>query len=454
MASLASKLVFTGIGTINWLIRLLQTIFKHALPPTESAEYKAWRNQFMWRRLGLCLWGAIPFLCCSAVLDIYRVFYLHRSETFPQELKSLEIVEDVIYGLLIVGLLMFHKSKLGHRYPALLYLCLSLSCTLIPQILGTLSGFVRSSSFSIWILVFLTQATLIPVRWRLHLVSQLSPLVYYVGVNLALGLTPLGNRRLFDEGFFLYIFWFCLICDLGVYLHERLQQSEFESRRELRLFLHAISHDLRTPLMGTGIVLQNLLKKSDSQVTVSKRVLERLHEGNSRQINLINALQEAYTLEARGIELHCDQLQLCIVVNSVLCDLEPLLIQNRVVVKNLVNANLPLINADALQLQRVFNNLISNALKHNPHSVTLTVDAIVKGKKILCRVQDNGVGMSQNQCARVFELYTRGESARFMPGLGLGLYVCRQIITAHGGKIGVRSQPAVGSTFWFTLPIS
>ncbi|MUG95088.1 hypothetical protein F7734_23075 [Scytonema sp. UIC 10036] len=97
--------------------------------------------------------------------------------------------------------------------------------------------------------------------------------------------------------------------------------------------------------------------------------------------------------------------------------------------------------------------MISNALKHNPHEITLTVDASVKGKKILCCVQDNGVGMSKQQCNRLFELYARGENARFMPGLGIGLYVCRQIITAHGGKIWVKSKLGVGSTFWFTLPI-
>ncbi|WP_180977179.1 sensor histidine kinase [Fischerella muscicola] len=155
----------------------------------------------------------------------------------------------------------------------------------------------------------------------------------------------------------------------------------------------------------------------------------------------------------RGVELHCQPLQLSTVVNSVLCDLEPLATQNRVLVKNQVNNNLPLVNADAIQLRRVFSNLIGNALKHNPHEITLTLDAIAQEKKILCRVQDNGVGMSKKQCVRVFELYTRGEKARFMPGLGLGLYVCKQIITAHGGKIGVTSHIGAGTTFWFTLPL-
>jgi signal transduction histidine kinase len=69
-------------------------------------------------------------------------------------------------------------------------------------------------------------------------------------------------------------------------------------------------------------------------------------------------------------------------------------------------------------------------------------------------VQDNGVGMSQAECDRVFDLYARGAQAKRTVGLGLGLYLCRQIIEAHGGEIGVTSSSGAGATFWFTLPIA
>jgi signal transduction histidine kinase len=66
---------------------------------------------------------------------------------------------------------------------------------------------------------------------------------------------------------------------------------------------------------------------------------------------------------------------------------------------------------------------------------------------------DDGVGMTQQQSDHLFNLYSRGRDQRRSLSLGLGLYMCRQIITAHGGEIGVISSPGQGATFWFTLPI-
>ncbi|KST63161.1 sensor histidine kinase [Mastigocoleus testarum] len=453
MASLASKLLLTGKAIFSWLFRQISQRFKQLIYSNDSADYIAWRNQFLWRRLGLCFWVAFPVIFCSFVLDCYRIFYLNQTEFYPQELKHLLVIENLVMGFFLLVCLKFHKTKFGRKYPGALFLCVFFSLTLIQQIIGTFCG-VAILNLGGWGLTFTAQATIMPVRWRLHLLSQLLLLGYYIGVNSVLGFTNLyRSYPLITVELILFIFWFCFICDLGVYSYDRLQRNEFESRRELRIFLHAISHDLCTPLMGNAIVFQNLLKKSDSEVIVSSKILKRLLEGNSRQINLIQSLREAYTLEVQGVKLHCEPIKVSTVVNSVLYDLEPFIRENNTTVHNLLSDNLPLICADPTQLSRVFSNLISNALKHNPYEITLTIDANPQGEKILCRVRDNGVGITQNQCKRIFELYTRGENARFMPGLGLGLYVCRQVIIAHGGNIGVQSQPGIGSTFWFTLPI-
>jgi signal transduction histidine kinase len=79
------------------------------------------------------------------------------------------------------------------------------------------------------------------------------------------------------------------------------------------------------------------------------------------------------------------------------------------------------------------------------------VEDTVEGEKVRCAIADNGVGIEQQQCDRLFDLYYRGASSRSLSGIGLGLYLCRQIIKAHGGEIGVISSPGQGTTFWFTL---
>jgi signal transduction histidine kinase len=156
----------------------------------------------------------------------------------------------------------------------------------------------------------------------------------------------------------------------------------------------------------------------------------------------------------QGIVLQLQPVQLLTVVEAAIADLEPLLEQNQATLTNLVSVDLPLVNADPTQLWRVFSNLIVNALKHNPPGLLLTINATRKDEEIYCTVSDNGVGISQQQSVRLFDLYFRGANTRNSVSLGLGLYLCKQIINAHGGEIGVNSALDAGATFWFTLPIS
>lgn len=242
----------------------------------------------------------------------------------------------------------------------------------------------------------------------------------------------------------------------------------------LRVFFHAVSHDLRNPVLGTLMVLKNLLDKGageaweskknspltpsppsplfSSQISVPRRILERMVQSSDRQLSLINSLMEAHVSEVQGVVLQRQPVQLNAVVEAAIADLEPILKENQVNLKNLVST-VPRINADSTQLWRVYSNLIVNAIKHNPPGLDITLNATVGCDKIYCTVTDNGVGISQQQCERLFDLYFQGGNARNSVSLGLGLYLCRQIITAHGGEIGVNSSPGAGATFWFTLPI-
>jgi len=232
---------------------------------------------------------------------------------------------------------------------------------------------------------------------------------------------------------------------------QMLELQELNSLKEE--FLHAVSHDLRTPIMGTLLVLKNLQSKSGETVPISRSILERMIHSSDRQLNLLNSLLEAHSNEMRGILLCCEPVQLNPMIQDLTADLEPLFTKNQVKLINLIPLDLPCVNGDTLQLRRVFENLLTNALNHNPPGLTLTLRAIVEEEMIYCTVEDNGVGIERSHCDLLFERYVRGSRTRSI-GVGLGLYLCRQIITAHGGQIGVNSTPGTGTTFWLTLPLA
>ncbi|MBD2104176.1 hybrid sensor histidine kinase/response regulator [Leptolyngbya sp. FACHB-261] len=248
--------------------------------------------------------------------------------------------------------------------------------------------------------------------------------------------------------------------------NDSLQQEINERKRieeALRVLLHAVSHDLRNPVTGTLMVLKNLLKRGakaeanpldQDLIPVRRSVLERMIQGSERQLHLINSLLEAHANDVQGVVLHCTQVQLSSLLQTLVADLEPLLVQNQATLINSTPDDLPPIEADPTQLWRVFENLITNALKHNPPGLQIKLNASLEDNCIRCTIEDSGIGLDPQQCQTLFDLYVRGSQARRSLGLGLGLYLCRQIVTAHGGQVGAISRPGAGATFWLTLPLA
>ena len=250
--------------------------------------------------------------------------------------------------------------------------------------------------------------------------------------------------------------------DLQAEIRERKRAQE-----AVQLFLHAVSHDLRNPVTGGLMVLRSLLEEAEAgngAASISRSVLQRMIQSHDRQLALINSLLETHANDVGGISLQLQAINLQSLVEQVSADWQPMLHKDNATLHILMPARLPPVQADPNQLCRVYENLIANALKHNPPGLTLKLTADLLSPPaataqahptlVRCSVIDDGVGISPEQAATMFDLYKRGEQSRRTVGLGLGLYLCRQIITAHGGTIGISSQPGNGSTFWFTLPIA
>ena len=247
-------------------------------------------------------------------------------------------------------------------------------------------------------------------------------------------------------------------------------QTEISDRKRaeeaLTIFLHAVSHDLRNPVTGLLMVLDNLSQTAtslDANIVLPRNTLERMRQSGDRQLTLINSLLESHVNDVHGLVIHPQPAIITDIIQAAIADLQPLLDKEEAEINLQISPNLPLILADATHICRVFQNLISNAIKHNPPNLKLIISAELNSElnsknMLLCEVADNGVGMTTEQSKHLFELYAQGKTQnqlnRRSLSLGLGLYICRQIVQAHGGAIGVTGEINVGSRFWFTLPIS
>ncbi|MFB2881031.1 response regulator [Floridanema aerugineum] len=240
----------------------------------------------------------------------------------------------------------------------------------------------------------------------------------------------------------------------NIQLQQEIKQRQ-QTERRLKVFVHAVSHDLRNPVTGISLLLQSYLNNTTANVVFDRQIVETMLDSCTRQLQLIDSLVETQLLETSRYPLNLQPISLHALTSRILKNWEPMLTKSQVVVAYRIAADLPLINADAEQLWRVFENLIGNAVKYNPSGFMLTLDALVDASKKMLRVTvaDNGVGIPKTECASLFDLYVRGTNSVRRPGTGLGLYICRQIVEAHGGQIGVVSDLGQGASFWFTLPL-
>jgi class 3 adenylate cyclase len=196
----------------------------NSLSTTESTEYPTWQRNFMWYRLRLGVIIAITSLFTFIILNLSRYPYI----------KPTWLWTNLSQELVLVPCLFFLHTRIGKQYPSLSFLLLSWSITIIPQYWTLQYGIVKFD-FVTWTLVFLVQATLIPVKWRLHLLSQLGLFTCFFLIQMY-SHAQLESQIARADPFFLYLylFWFCVICNISVYLYENLQRDEFQAKEKLK----------------------------------------------------------------------------------------------------------------------------------------------------------------------------------------------------------------------------
>jgi signal transduction histidine kinase len=219
-------------------------------------------------------------------------------------------------------------------------------------------------------------------------------------------------------------------------------------------FLSVASHELKTPL--TPLTLQidefrRLLQKSPGADPTLLPVLESAKRQTRRLSSLVEDLLDVSRITSRRLVLRLEQVDLCELVRETADRFRPQAesAHSQLVVK----ADGPMIGRwDRLRIDQVISNLLSNAIKYGlGKPITVRVERVDETARLI--VRDEGIGIAAEHVGRIFGRFERAVSSRHYGGLGLGLYIARELVEVHGGCILVQSEAGAGSTFTVLLPL-
>lgn len=217
-------------------------------------------------------------------------------------------------------------------------------------------------------------------------------------------------------------------------------------------FLSIASHELKTPLTtikGFVQLLERMVPDNASEKFVS--TLGKVSVYVDRLNNLISELLDTSKIQSGNIEIHNEPFDLDKLLRDTVENLALATPEYTITISSDTNAT---ILGDELQISQVINNLISNAVKYSPNSNKIDVYCNRVGNFVKVSIKDYGMGISQQDQSKIFDRFFRARDIqKKFPGMGIGLYICHEIIANHSGTLWVESEIGSGSTFNFTLPI-
>lgn len=234
-----------------------------------------------------------------------------------------------------------------------------------------------------------------------------------------------------------------------------LTQQETAKMRED--FVSTLAHDLKTPLLGGLETLKALQAEKFGPLLPSQRkVLDIMARSHQKTLALVNTLMDVYRIDAEGLLLHCQPVDLTTLVAEAVADMTNLASSRQIHIRlqheHTEFCRAYWVQADILQLHRVLVNLLTNAVNHSLRGGRVDVVLGTHGKHHRVQVIDEGRGIQHEDLPHLFERFYQGQSDRQAKGSGLGLYLSRQIIEAHSGKIWAENRVSQGAVFAVQLP--
>lgn len=230
----------------------------------------------------------------------------------------------------------------------------------------------------------------------------------------------------------------------SVLLHDITLEKHLASIKED--FTNMIVHELRSPLTAMQGATQMLTKEKTLTNTEREKLLDIISQQSTKMLDEVSSLLDAAKLDAGRFTIEKTRSNLVKMLQEKANLFLPQAETKHITLVSYIDPALPLVEADEKRIGQVVNNLLSNSLKYTHSGGAITLSATVDGSHITVSVADSGIGISKEKQAQLFTRFTGR-------GTGLGLYIVKGIVSAHGGTISLDSEPNKGTTISFTLPI-
>ncbi len=235
----------------------------------------------------------------------------------------------------------------------------------------------------------------------------------------------------------------CVLRDIS--LKKKLERQRAD-------FLAMLTHDIKNPVHVILGYAELLLE--DINDTEQRTLLQRLRSNALTLHSLVTNYLDLSKIESGHLTLAREPLAINSLLRQVVQQYEGEAIRQDITLSLQLQDDLPPLDADPLALERVFANLLNNALKFTPQQGQVTVRSSLRANAIVATIEDSGPGLPQEEIDALFEKYHQGMQARVSEGAGLGLFIVKAFVEAHGGHIEVASAPGRGSRFSVVVPVS
>ncbi len=367
---------------------------------------------------------------------------------YQQRIVSIYLV-SVLLSLTTLLLQFYLSPILGKE----IFFLLALTPIIIACFIGGLAGGLLTTTLSAIGFIYYHFAEIIPYSEN-HFIEIIQLAIYITeGILISIVVEKNQKNKQFDQ----YLKREKEFAKLIITEHEAVEQAnqEIKARDE---FLSIASHELKNPLTTMLLQIQSTLHniKNTSLANFSVQnlliMLEGIEQQTQRLSKMINDLLNVSLITTGRIDLETQKLDLAQTTKNVVSNYSTKLARDGRTVK-LETDNEIIGNWDKVRIEQVITNLIDNAIKYGDGK-PIEVKVTKNGSSASLAVKDQGIGIPEEKQKAIFDRFKRGVSAKEFEGLGVGLYITKQIIIAHKGKIDIISKPGLGTTFIVELPVN